>query len=313
MIVSNPPQSLTDNLLMLGTREYPLYLFRDAGEALVFEGGVGACGPVLAGQLDQLGVDKASVRQLVVTHAHPDHVMAVPALRAMFPGVQVLASQAAAATMGNEKAIGFFCKIDQALTESLLKAGSIGESHRPQPPTELKIPVDRVLNEGDTLTVGGAAFTVLATPGHSDCSLSFYEPARKVLVVSDATGYYLNSPDPLWWPNYFTDYGAYVESIRRLAALDAEVLCLSHNAAIVGADDVEAYFAGCLEATEAYHRRIVDAVKAGQDGRELAGQLGAEIHARAGLLGVEFFQKNCGLLVKLSMAYENTENTNSTK
>ena len=304
MIVTNPPQALTDNLLMLGTREYPLYLFRDGGEALVFEGGVGACGPVLAGQLDRLGVDKASVRQLVVTHAHPDHVMAVPALRAMFPGVQVLASAAAAATMGNEKAIGFFCKIDQALTDSLLKAGSIGEAHRPQAMTEMKIPVDRVLSEGDKVAVGGATFTVLATPGHSDCSLSFHEPARKILVVSDATGYYLPPPDPAWWPNYFTDYGAYIASIRRLAELDAEVLCLSHNAAIVGAADIKAYFAGCLEATEAYHRRIVDSIKAGQDPAALAAQLGAEIHARAGLLNVDFFQKNCGLLIKLSMKHE---------
>ena len=301
MIVTKPPQALTDNLLMLGTSEYPLYLFRDGDEALVFEGGVGACGPVLAQQLARLGIDKRSVRQVVVTHAHPDHVMAVPALRKLFPGVKVLASAAAAATLSAEKAIAFFCKVDQALTDSLLKSGSITDAHRPQPLAEMKIPVDGLLQEGDTVKVGGAGFTVLATPGHSDCSLSFFEPARKVLVVSDATGYYLPPPDQAWWPNYFTDYGVYVNSMRRLAGLDAEVLCLSHNAALTGAADVKAYFHAALEATEAYHRRIVDAVKSGQDARELAGRLGSEICARAGLMGVDFFQKNCALLIKLSL------------
>jgi len=163
--------------------------------------------------------------------------------------------------------------------------------------------VDGVLKEGDTVSVGRASFNVLATPGHSDCSLSFFDPSGKALVCSDATGYYMPQYQT-WWPNYFSDYGAYLNSMRRLAVLGAEVLCLSHNAAITGAAEVQAYFDRAIAATEAYHRRIVDAVKAGQSAQELAGQLGAEIHAKAGLMPVDFFQKNCGLLIKLSLKHE---------
>lgn len=304
MILTKPPVAITENLLLLGPIEYPLYLVQDQGEALLFEGGVGACGPVLEEQLAQLGIARDSVKQVVVTHGHPDHVMAVPAFRRMFPGVQVLASPIAAATMANEKAIGFFSKMDGALTAWLQQVGSITEKHRPQALTELKIPVDRLVNEGDTVSVGGLRFNVLATPGHSECSLSFFEPARKILVAADATGFYFPTPKAAWWPMYFTDYGTYLNSLRRLAGLGAEILCLSHNAAITGADEVKAYFDGTLAATETFHRRIVDAIKAGKPVRELAEQLGVEVHARAGRLGVDFFQKSCANQIKLSLKHE---------
>jgi len=307
MLIRNPPVEITSNLLMLGTTAYPLFLCRGDGEGAIIEGGTGAMGHVLGRQLDQLGIDRAYVRQIVVTHAHPDHVMAVPLFREMFPAATVLASAAAAAVMSAEKALAFFQQVDDALTGSLLEAGMITEADRPRPLAEPRIAVDRVIAEGDTIAVGEAvSFTVLETPGHSDCSLSFHDPAGGVLLISDATGYYLPE-HAYWWPNYFTGYAAYVDSMKRLAGLDAEVLCLSHNAVLTGADDVRAYFDGAIAATEAYHRRIVEAAKAGKSVRQIAEELGAEVHEKTPLLPLEFFQKNCGLLVKQSLRHEGTE------
>jgi glyoxylase-like metal-dependent hydrolase (beta-lactamase superfamily II) len=303
MTITNPPVAISDNLLLLGTVDYPIYLVKDGGEAAVVEGGVGACGPVLEAQLAKFGVAPASVKQIVVTHGHPDHVMAVPAFRKMFTGAQVLASQIAAATMGNEKAIGFFVKIDGALTAWLLGKGAITEGQKPQPLAEPKMTVERVLKEGDAVAVGGLTFNVLATPGHSDCSLSFFEPTRKIAIVADVTGFYFPATHT-WWSMYFTDYAAYMNSNRRLAALGAEVVCLAHNAVITGADEVKQYFEGAIASAEAYHKRIVDAVKGGKDPRALAGELGIEIHAVTGSLPVDFFQKNCSLLVKNSLKHE---------
>ncbi len=228
--------------------------------------------------------------------------MAVPAFREMFPGATVCASKAAAGTLAVEKAVGFFKKIDGMLTEALVEAGSIKEQHRPKPLTEKLIAVDKVLAEGDTLTVGRRKFDVLATPGHSDCSLSFYESVARILIISDATGYYI--PDSgYFWPNYFTGYGAYLESMRRLATLDVEIVCLSHNAVVKGAEAVKAYFSGAVTATEAYHERIVAETAAGKAPDEISRQLGIDVHNKVQLLGVEFFQKNCELLVKQSLKY----------
>ena len=304
MLIKDPPVEIADHLFMLGTTEYPLFVYRGAQQATIFEGGVSCVGLFMLQQMAALGIGKESVKQVVVTHAHPDHVMAVPMFRQVFAGITVTASDVAAKTLGVEKAMSFFAKVDGALTSSLMKAGRVARDCQPATLTEMQIAVDRVVAQGDTIEVDdGVAFEVLETPGHSDCSLSFHEPSSGILIISDATGYFL--PDPAyWWPNYFSDYSGYVGSMERLAALDAQVLCLSHNAVIKGADDVEAYFAGAIAATKDYHQRIVDETKAGKTTREIAERLGSEVYERTQLLPLDFFQKNCGLLVKLSLQHE---------
>jgi glyoxylase-like metal-dependent hydrolase (beta-lactamase superfamily II) len=302
MLIKNPPAEIAEGVRMLGTNEYPVFLVTDQDEGAIFEGGVGAAGPVAREQLAALDIGANVVKQIIVTHAHPDHVMAVPAFREMFPKAKVCASKIAAGTLGVEKAVGFFKKIDGMLTEALVEAGSIRDEHRPEPLKDNQIAVDDILADGDTVTVGRRKFNVLATPGHSDCSLSFYESATRLLIISDATGYYV--PDfGYFWPNYFTGYGAYLESIRRLATLDVELLCLSHNAVVKGAEAVKAYFEGATAATEAYHERIVSETAAGKAPDEISRQLGIEVHEKTQLLGVEFFQKNCEQLVKQSLKY----------
>jgi glyoxylase-like metal-dependent hydrolase (beta-lactamase superfamily II) len=302
LLIENPPVEIADRLWMLGSTAYPLYLVKGTHEGAIIEGGISALGPLLFRQMEALGIAVGFVRQLVITHAHPDHVMAVPLLRERFAGLKVLASPVAAATLAAEKAIAFFRQIDEALTASLRRSGAIPEADRPQPAEAAPIAVDRVIAEGDEVAVEDMVWTVLATPGHSDCSISLHNARDRVLVISDASGYYMPERGE-WWPNYFSDYGAYVASLERLKALDAEVLCLSHNGAIRGAADVCAYFAGALAASRDYHQRILAEVAAGKAARQVAEELGAEIHGRTGVLPVEFFQKNCGILVKQSLRY----------
>ncbi|NOZ21920.1 MAG: MBL fold metallo-hydrolase [Planctomycetes bacterium] len=192
MLIKDPPVEIIDNLWMLGSNLYPLFLFKGTSDAILFEGGTGAMGPLVLVQMEALAIDKGLVKQLVITHAHPDHVMAIPLLRQALPEAQVLGCEAAAATLAAAKALAFFCKIDGALTNALLEAEVITDAHRPEPLTEQQIAVDRIICEDETILVGGdAAFKVLATPGHSECSLSFYEQSRKLLLISDATGYYM--------------------------------------------------------------------------------------------------------------------------
>jgi len=127
MMIKDPPVAVTDGLWMLGTSEYPIFFIQDQDEAAIFEGGVSAVVPTVKEQLAQLGVKKDAVQQIIITHAHPDHVMAVPGLRALLPHVMVSASGAAAGTLAVEKAVKFFGKIDGMLTQGLVEGGSVSE------------------------------------------------------------------------------------------------------------------------------------------------------------------------------------------
>ena len=160
--------------------------------------------------------------------------------------------------------MAFFQKIDKALNDSLVAAGMIGDEHLPKPLAENQIAVDQLIAEGDAVEVDeGVAFEVLQTPGHSDCSLSFFEPGEKVLLVSDATGYYMPEHE-CWWPNYFADYKTYLASMRRLAGLGAEVLCLSG----VTGEGVDAVLARLLSHIEVERDRLAEAETAPGDLRE---------------------------------------------
>jgi len=287
---------------MLGTTAYPVYLVRGDKAGMIIEGGISAIGPILSRQLAELGVGHEFVRTAVVTHAHPDHVMAIPRIRDTFPGITVVASALAAEVLRNEKAVSFFRQIDSLFTDSLSKTGMLATESTPPPMAENRIAVDQIVREGDTIAVEDSTWTVLETPGHSDCSISLHNAARRVLVISDASGYYMPVAKT-WWPNYFTGYAAYLRSLERLAGLESEVLCLSHNGALSGAEAIGSYFAGAIATTEQYHDRIVAEAKAGKAVRQIAEILGEEIHQQVPLLPLDFFQKNCGLMVKQSLRH----------
>ncbi len=307
MLIEKPPAEVSGDVLMLGTSPYPVYLLKGNDSGVLVEGTIGAMGPMVAEQLEGFGVPRDYVARVLITHAHPDHVMAVPYFREIFPGARFTASEIAAKTLGVEKAVGFFSKIDAMITDSLIKGGVVQERHRPTVAAGPTIPVDETVKDGDTIDCGSFSLRVIATPGHSDCSTSFFDAERRILVSADVTPYYISAHD-YWWPNYFTGYAAYVDSMERLAALGAEIVCLGHTATIRGADEGRAFFEKGIAATRACHERIVAEVRAGRSPQEVGDAIADEVVSKLPpLLPLDFFQKNCGLLVKQSLKHEGIE------
>lgn len=309
MLIQEPPVEIAPGIWMLGTTAYPVYLVRGQQEALLIEGGISAIASILGRQFKDLQVGPDVLRQAVVTHAHPDHVMAIPRLRTAFPGIRVLASAPAAAVLGSDKALAFFRQMDTLFTGTLVQHG-VPVAEADTATAQDDFAVDQTVREGDQVVVEASTWTVLETPGHSDCSISLYNQAEGVLMISDASGYYMPAAGT-WWPNYFTGYAAYVHSLERLAGLNAKVLCLSHNGVVQGVDAIHSYFAGAIATTEQYHQRILAETQAGKTPREIAERLGQEIHAQLQTMSLDFFQKNCGVLVKQSLRVERNESGNA--
>jgi glyoxylase-like metal-dependent hydrolase (beta-lactamase superfamily II) len=102
------------------------------------------------------------VKQIVVTHAHIDHVGGAMKLRAA-TGAPILLNQN-----------------DDALLKMLdVQAAWLGMR------SPGKVEIDQSLGQADTVKAGSLSAQVLHTPGHTEGSICLYFPAERKLIAGD--------------------------------------------------------------------------------------------------------------------------------
>jgi hydroxyacylglutathione hydrolase len=102
------------------------------------------------------------VKQIVVTHAHIDHVGGAMKLRAA-TGAPILLNQN-----------------DYALLKMLdVQAAWIGMKNPG------KVEIDHSLGQADTLSAGSLTANVIHTPGHTEGSVCLFFPAERMLIAGD--------------------------------------------------------------------------------------------------------------------------------
>lgn len=132
--------------------------------------------------------DRLEPQALILTHAHPDHIAGVTEVRRAFARVPILIHEA-------EK---------DWLTDPTLNLSAM-----------MGLPItapaaDRLLGDGERLTLGGDVWTVLHTPGHSPGGISLHhEPSRTLFAGDTLFGGSIGRTD---FPG--SDHDALVRSIR---------------------------------------------------------------------------------------------------
>jgi glyoxylase-like metal-dependent hydrolase (beta-lactamase superfamily II) len=154
-----------------------------------------------AAQLARL-LARLPVHQIVITHAHEDHIGGLALLRRQFPAAQVYASRQAIPLIENPARLGmqWYRRLLWGVPEGVEGVQSL----------------DCV---DDRVTAGEFTLRAIETPGHSRDHVSYFEPRYRWLFCGDA---FIGGRDVAWTPEF--DLFGVISSLRTLASLRPERL-----------------------------------------------------------------------------------------
>lgn len=177
----------------------------------------GYCGssPKIVSFIHSLGRSVKEISLIIITHNHLDHVGGLPELRKLTP-----AKVAAHKADISEGEVPYPRVVQKLLHIPLLSI------FRPLVHAKLS-EIDIQLEGGETLSPLGG-LKVIPTPGHTPGSISLFSPQEKLLIVGDAlNNRYKNIRLP---PKFVsTDPPQAIDSIKRIAQLDFDILCFGHG------------------------------------------------------------------------------------
>jgi len=214
-------EEIVEGVYLISAGRANAYLLTGEDLSLVDTGMPGEEAKVIRG-IEKIGRKPEDIRHILITHAHMDHMGSLAALKKA-SGAKVIASNKEADyvkgakrtwTMGRE---GFGGKLFKA---ALFVMETFVFKYEP---TEVDIPCQ----EGETIDCFGG-IQVVASPGHSPGSLSYYQKDKKILFTGDALS---NMSGELRLPPRMgcADYHEALKSVEGIADLDFETCLFGHG------------------------------------------------------------------------------------
>ncbi len=241
-----PPHRMAGPVSYVGTAELGCYLIQGSRGNILLNTGLADSPPLILASLKALGIDPKSIQVMLTNQAHFDHVGGFAEVQRL-TGAQVWATAADA---------------------PLLRDGGASD---PSGFTRFApVKVDRVLKDGEHLTLGDLDLTVIETPGHSPGSVSYLltyregGKARTMLFANLPTVVMrLNPPS---YPGLVADLQ---RSFTQLKALHPEVWVAAH-ASQFGLETK--HKAGNYADPKGYAEAVADAEAAFEAKRKAEGQ-----------------------------------------
>ncbi len=254
------PVKVTNNITLLGSEFFNLYLIKGESYAIM-EGGVSGMTYPFLKQLTQLDVPPEAISHLIVLHSHFDHMMVFPTLKEKYPWVKILSSEKNRATFSSERILAKIFDADRRMTLSLMEKGLVSEAPNLNPYPSF--PLDIAVHEGSVLDLGrGIKIKFLETPGHSPDCLSAYYEEEEVLFCSDGSGFY--TPPDFFRPNYWFNLDASEKSLEKMKAIDPEILCRGHYGAIFGSEATRRHLQMARQSIEDFKVFLLERIQAGE-------------------------------------------------
>jgi len=183
------------------------YAVRTGDGIVLIDCGNGETLPQIFENMRYWELDPGDIRACFLTHAHRDHAGAAYLLKQRNVTLHAHRETALAVAAGDERCCGFLY-------------------HKPFAPCE----VDVVVNDGDRVHIGGVAFTAMHLPGHTrGCTAWLFTlENRKIAACGDVIGTLMRG-DFGWDGSIDFDKPTYIESLRRFARVDTDIMLAGHG------------------------------------------------------------------------------------
>jgi glyoxylase-like metal-dependent hydrolase (beta-lactamase superfamily II) len=201
------------------------YLLIDPDGLTLIDAGLPGSQKKILRTMASLGYTPRDLKRILITHADFDHIGGLAALKAA-TGARIFASPVEAQAMAEGHASRAL-KPRSGVTRLLFKL--MTSLFKPA-----RIQVDELLSDGQTFPVLGG-LRVIETPGHTPGHISLFAPAAGILFCGDSIvsdeGKLRGSSGANNWDQAKSD-----ESVRKQAALGAQILCSGHGTVVMEAE-----------------------------------------------------------------------------
>ena len=185
-----------------------VYLIYDEGEWVLIDIGYEEVVDEVVDMIRDLDFPFSKCIALIATHADVDHIQ----------GLALLKQAIKAPVAAHPLAAVPLREADKLKTFAQIEAQGID---LPLPPVE----VEKLIDDGDKITIGGLELEVWLTPGHTDSQLSF----RLGDLLFSGDNIYRDGCVGAIDAHHGSDLNAFISSLRRIRASDVKWLLPSHG------------------------------------------------------------------------------------